>query len=209
MRFQYCLILWLLSALAQAQQPFLNERTAFELIDTALQQEPLLWMPFPLPYEIDRASQDKDARLLEALFDHDLVQREKVTRMVEVTENGVARRKVRVGWRYVYPASREIAPEHRTVTEGQTQQGFYYGRRQLKAIMELTSGYRLGEYYYAEAYIQWFVADLQDWVDDLAFDRARTLRRSKESFDKPFEKRVYLMHDGDSWGFWNGTPGQL
>jgi len=75
--------------------------------------------------------------------------------------------------------------------------------------MELSSPYQIGDYYYAEVYIQWYVDDLQEWAKDPAFRSARTLRRSLESFQKPFEKRVYLQYDGESWGFWNGQPGLL
>ncbi|ASP40251.1 hypothetical protein CHH28_16900 [Bacterioplanes sanyensis] len=181
-------------------QPELSEQLAAKLIDQALRNEPLLWLPFPLPYDVDRASRSKDAQLLAALHDHDLLVREDTMEMVTVESASGTRRQVRVGWRYDYPNE---------TAESQTVEGFYYGRGRLKNIMELSPAYLIGDYYYAEAYIQWYVEDLQDWVTDPVFLQARTLRRSQESFEKPFEKRIFLMHNGTDWGFWQGQPGAL
>ncbi|MFC3680883.1 hypothetical protein [Bacterioplanoides pacificum] len=192
--------LLLFPACGWADQPFLGENYAAKLIDQALQQKDLKWLPFPMPYRIDRAANSKEARFLSALADHRLLVREKETRMVTVEVNGAKRRKVQVGWLYNYPGadSSDI-----------TDEGFYYGFGRLKNIMEISKPYQIGEYYYVEAYVQWYVDDLQSWVQDAAFDGARTLRRSRESFSKPFERRVYLQYDGHSWAFWDGQPGQL
>ncbi|WP_189386548.1 hypothetical protein [Bacterioplanes sanyensis] len=193
----FLLAMWPKALLAQ---PPLDREQASQLIDQALKNEPLIWLPFPLPYDVERSSRDKDARLLSALHDHGLVIREDTMEMVTVEGPSGPRRQVRVGWRYDYPVRPEASG---------TVEGFYYGRGRLKNILELSPAYLIGEYYYAEAYIQWYVEDLQDWVTDPAFLQARTLRRSQESFEKPFEKRVFLMHDGSSWGFWQGQPGIL
>ena len=193
--------LLLFSGLSQAQ-PFIGSNHAAKIIDEALKRKDLKWLPFPMPYEVERSAQSKDARFLAALVDHDLLVRKKETKMVTVEVNGAKRRKVQVGWVYDYPGAQAGAAS-------QTDEGFYYGYGRLKNIMELSRPYLIGDYYYVEAYIQWYVDDLQHWVQDAAFDGARTLRRSRESFAKPFEKRVYLQYDGDSWAFWDGKPGQL
>ncbi|MCD8522046.1 MAG: hypothetical protein LRY66_06695 [Saccharospirillaceae bacterium] len=181
-------------------QPVIGNNTAAALVSRALEAEPLLWLPFPMPYEIERNRQDKDAGLLDGLFRFGLLRRDSEMKMTDVEENGRRKRKVVAVWIYDYPLA------HR---EQGTQEGFYYGTGKLKNILEVSSPYRIGEYYYAEVYIQWYVDDLQEWVKDPAFRSARTLRRSLESFRKPFEKRVYLQHDGQSWGFWSGQPGVL
>ena len=183
-----------------AAQPFIGTNQASQLINQALKSKDLKWLPFPMPYNIDRSSKSKEARFLSALVDHKLLMRKKQTRMVTVEENGISKRKVSVSWIYDYPLSNG---------ERNTDEGFYYGYGRLKNIMELSPPYLIGDFYYVEAYIQWYVEDLQEWVQDAAFDRARTLRRSRESFDKPFEKRVFLQYDGKSWAFWDGKPGQL
>ena len=192
-------ILLLLSGFSLAQ-PFLGTNQASQLINQALKSKDLKWLPFPMPYAVKRSDKGKDARFLSALVDHKLLVRKKETRMATVDENGQRKRKVMVSWIYDYPL---------TNGERTTDEGFYYGYGKLKNIMELSKPYLIGDYYYVEAYIQWYVEDLQEWVQDAAFDRARTLRRSRESFDKPFERRVFLQHDGESWAYWEGKPGQL
>lgn len=191
--------LLLLSGLAQAAQPALGSSEAATLIEKGLQAEPLIWLPFPLPYEVEQSDRGKDALLLDALFRHALVEREKVMRMDDAAD-GINRRKVKLLWSYNYPLERR---------EQGTPEGFYYGRGKLRRIVELSAPYLIGEYYYAEAYIEWYVDDMQAWIEDPAFRTARTLRRSVESYQKPFETRVYLQHDGKKWALWKGKPGML
>lgn len=193
------LMLLLLSPVCWSQ-PFLGLNQAKGIIEQALKRKDLKWLPFPMPYSVQRSDKGKDARFLSALVDHKLLVRRKETRMVSVEENGKRKRKVMVSWVYDYPGS-----DGKTATD----EGFYYGFGRLKNIMELSSPYLIGDYYYVEAYIQWYVDDMQPWIQDSAFDGARTLRRSRESFKKPFEKRVFLQYNGDSWAFWEGKPGQL
>lgn len=179
-------------------QPTLSAAEAQRIIDHALQQQPQLWLPFDIPYRVDRADRSTEAQFLEALFDHGLLQRDAEMRMRTLTVNGRERRQVVAEWVYDYPAA---APHSGT--------GFYYGRARLKRIVDLSVPYLVGQYYYVEAFIQWYVDDQQAWIDDPLFEAARTLRRTRESFAKPFERRVFLMHDGVSWSFWHGRPGEL
>jgi hypothetical protein len=181
-------------------QPVLTENQALRIIDAALKQQPLFWQGFAIPYSIERASKHKDAAMLEVLFNHKLLVRKKETKIIQV--EGSKRKRITLNYRYDFVD--ESASEYAT-----TQGGFYYGVGRLKNILQLSKPYLLGDSYYAEAYIQWYVSDIQDWVDAPAFDRARTLRRTLESKEKPFEKRVYLHHDGYQWGFWRGQPGGL
>lgn len=195
----YWIILLLASSLAQAQ-PVLTKNQAIRVIDQALKQQPLFWQGFAIPYSIERSSQHKDAAMLEVLFNHKLVSRIKETQVVKI--EGSSRKRISLNYRY------EFAEQEQGSRAG-SQMGFYYGYGRLKNIIQLSKPYLLGDSYYAEAYIQWYVTDIQDWVDAPAFDKARTLRRSLESKRKPFEKRVYLQHDGQQWGFWRGQPGGL
>ncbi|WP_430461926.1 hypothetical protein ACQUQU_03800 [Thalassolituus sp. LLYu03] len=185
---------------AKAAQPALGKNEAATLIDQGLAAEPLIWLPFPLPYTVDQTDKNKDGLLLDALFRHGLIEREKDMRMVEVTEAGFTRRKVQLRWVYNYSQERR---------EQGTPEGFYYGKGKLKKVVELSAPYLIGDYYYAEAYVQWYVTDIQDWIADPAFRSARTLRRTLESYEKPFEKRLYLQFDGGSWALWKGEPGML
>ena len=181
-------------------QPILTENQAFRIIDDALKQQPLFWQGFAIPYSIERSSKHKDAAMLEVLFNHKQLVRHKETQVIKI--KGSKRKRIALNYRYDFvdqEASEYIA----------SQGGFYYGYGRLKKILQLSKPYQIGDSYYAEAYVQWYVTDTQDWIDAPAFDRARTLRRSLESKKKPFEKRVYLQYDGDQWGFWQGKPGGL
>lgn len=181
-------------------QPILTENQAIRIVDAALKEQPLFWQGFAIPYSIERSSKHKDAAMLEVLYNHNLLVRHKETQVVQI--KGSKRKRISLNYRYEFV-------DQKTGEYVASQGGFYYGYGRLKKILDLSKPYLLGDSYYAEAYIQWYVTDLQDWIDAPAFDRARTLRRSLESKKKPFEKRVYLQYDGTQWGFWRGKPGGL
>lgn len=181
-------------------QPVLTENQAIRIVDSALKQQPLFWQAFAIPYSINRSSKHKDAAMLEVLFNHKQLIRHKETQVVKI--EGSKRKRIALNYRYDF-----IDQEAREYIA--TQGGFYYGYGRLKKILQLSKPYLLGDSYYAEAYVQWYVTDIQEWVDAPAFDKARLLRRSLESKQKPFEKRVYLQYDGNQWGFWRGQPGGL
>ena len=193
-------IISLLTIPSVLAQPVLTENQAIRIVDTALKQQPLFWQGFAIPYSIERSSKHKDAAMLEVLFNHKLLVRKKETQVVKV--DGSRRKRIALNYRYDFidqEASDHIG----------SQGGFYYGYGRLKNLLQLSKPYLLGDSYYAEAYVQWYVTDIQEWVDAPAFDKARTLRRSLESKKKPFEKRVYLQYDGNQWAFWRGQPGAL
>lgn len=181
-------------------QPILTENQAIRIVDAALKEQPLFWQGFAIPYSIERSSKHKDAAMLEVLYNHNLLVRHKETQVVQI--KGSKRKRISLNYRYEFV-------DQKTGEYVASLGGFYYGYGRLKKILDLSKPYLLGDSYYAEAYIQWYVTDLQDWIDAPAFDRARTLRRSLESKKKPFEKRVYLQYDGTQWGFWRGKPGGL
>lgn len=181
-------------------QPVLTKNQAIRIIDQAFKQQPLFWQGFAIPYSIERSSKHKDAAMLEVFFNHKLLRRSKETQVVQVKDS--KRKRISLNYRY------EFSDQESSNRIG-SQGGFYYGIGRLKNVLQLSEPYQLGDSYYAEAYVQWYVTDIQDWVDSPAFDKARTLRRSLESKRKPFEKRVYLQHDGNQWAFWQGQPGGL
>lgn len=197
----FIILLSIISAQGFAQvQPVLTQNESIRIIDDALKQQPLFWQGFAIPYTIERSSKHKDAAMLEVLFNHKLLVRKKETQVVKI--KGSNRKRVAMNFRYDFP-------NQETSERIGSQGGFYYGYGRLKKVLDLSKPYLLSGSYYAEAYIQWYVTDIQDWIDAPAFDRARTLRRSYESKQKPFEKRVYLQYDGKAWGFWRGKPAGL
>jgi len=196
----FTLLLFVITFEAAIAQPVLTNNQAIRIVDAALKQQPLFWQGFAIPYSIERSSKHKDAAMLEVFFNHQLLVREKETQVVNI--EGSKRKRVSLNYRYEFA-------DHENSQRIGSQGGFYYGYGRLKKLLQLSKPYLIGESYYAEAYIQWYVADIQDWVDAPAFDKARTLRRSLESKHKPFEKRVYLQYDDKQWAFWNGQPGGL
>jgi hypothetical protein len=189
------------SGIASASaQPSLTENQALRIVDDAFKMQPLFWQGFAIPYSIERSSRHKDAAMLEVLFNHQLLIREKETQVVKI--QGSNRKRIALNFRYSF------ADQH-VGDRISSQGGFYYGYGRLKKVLQLSKPYFIGESYYAEANVQWYVTDIQDWVDAPAFDKARTLRRSLESKSKPFEKRVYLQYNGQNWALWKGKPGGL
>jgi hypothetical protein len=183
-----------------SNQPRLTENQAIRIIDDAFKVQPLFWRGLAIPYSIERSTQHNDLAMLEVLFNHRLLRREKETKVVKIEDSN--RKYISLNYRYSFvdqEASTRISP----------QGGFYYGYGRLKKILQLSEPYFIGESYYVEAYVQWYVTDIQDWVDAPAFDKARTLRRSLESKIKPLEKRIFLQHDGQAWAFWRGKPSGL
>ena len=179
-------------------EPVLGPNTAEKLIDQGLQSQALLWLPFPLPYEVERRSKSKDARLLAALHKYGLVERDKAMQMEKIDDDDDARKRLKLLWVYRYPDNKPLLD----------QEGFYYGRGKLKNILELSPPVARGDYYYVEAYVQWYVDDMQAWIKDPAFRIARTLRRPAESYEKPFEKKVYLEYHQGQWHYWQPAPGE-
>lgn len=180
--------------------PDLTLSEAERIIDLALQRKDLKWQPFHLPYEVSGSIQSKETRWLSALMDYKLLIRRPELKPRMVEEYGRKRRRITAIWLYDY-ADRDER-QH-------TDDGFSYGIGRLKRIQKLSPAYFIDNAYYVEAYIEWFVDELQDWTNNAAFDDVRVLRRSRESRQKPFEQRVYLQHDGSRWAFWEGQPGSL
>ncbi|MFT7409752.1 MAG: hypothetical protein ACI9EX_000326 [Oleispira sp.] len=181
-------------------QPRLTENQAVRIVDDAFKMQPLFWQGLVIPHRIERGSKHKNAAMLEVLFNHQLLIREKETQVIKI--EGSNRKRIALNYRYSF------ADQHVGALIG-SQGGFYYGYGRLKKVLQLSKPYFVGGFYYAEAYVQWYVTDIQDWVDAPAFDKARTLRRSLESKSKPFEKRVYLQYNGQDWALWKGKPGGL
>jgi hypothetical protein len=198
--FAQLLIVSFSSIASASAQPRLTENQAIRIVDDAFKMQPLFWQGFAIPYSIERSSKHKDAAMLEVLFNHQLLIREKETLVVKI--QGSNRKSIALNYRYSF------ADQHVGARIG-SQGGFYYGCGKLKKLLQLSKPYFVGGFYYAEAYVQWYVTDIQNWVDAPAFDEDRTLRSSLESKSKPFEKRVYLQYNGQDWAFWEGKPGGL
>lgn len=191
MRTVFLFVLSIFSTFAFAQ-PEVNLNDIERTVQRALATEALYWNPFPFPYEIAQKSTDKDALFLQKLFDYGLIERTEV--MAQLPLAGSGRPQYEQRWRYDYNSGRNPhAPE-----------GFYYGRAQLVSVLETSTPRFNKGTYYINIRIQWAVNHLQEWAQDAVFKQARTLRRSQQSQQQPFERDVILQYqpEGEYWEVW-------
>lgn len=172
-------------------QPIIDEEQIRTTVERALLQEALYWNPFPLPYDIAQKSQHKDAIFLHKLWHYGLLDREEKMLAVGGTS---ARPQYEQQWHYAYKSGRSPY----------AQEGFYYGRAQLIKILSISPPVANKGVFYIKVKVQWAVANMQQWAFDKAFQQARTLRRSAESQQRPFERdMVLLFNPSDSrWEVW-------
>ncbi|WP_320820520.1 hypothetical protein [Thalassolituus sp.] len=167
-------------------QPAFGPNMAASVLQQGFAGERLFWTPMRLPMQVERASTSRDAVTLAALLRHQMVARDE---MMHMEDMGAGKKRVVLTWDY--RALNDEDPE-----------GFYYGIRRVKEIMSLSEPQQQGGDTYAEAVVAWYVDDIESWVRDPAFRAARTLRRSQESFQKPFETRVIFKHENGRWKIW-------
>lgn len=167
-------------------QPAFGPNIAASILQQGFAGERLFWTPMRLPLQVERSSTSRDAVTLAALFRHKMVTRDKKMHMEDM---GGSKKRVVLTWDY-------------HAINDQNPAGFYYGIRRVKEIMSLSEPQQQANDIYAEATVAWYVDDIEDWVRDPAFRAARTLRRSQESFQKPFETRVIFKHENGRWQIW-------
>lgn len=172
-------------------QPQLTEAQATKLINQGMQHERLYWLPFPLPYQLPQNNNGKDAKLLAALEKHGMVSREELK--VEAAKlNG--KPQYELHWVYSYKPLRQYYEK----------EGFYYGKPKLLNIKKISETIPTKQGLFVLVEIEWMVDDLQNWTKDKAFHIARTLRRSQNSANQPFEKKIHFQYlpDTNSWQVW-------
>lgn len=190
MKTVYCFVCLMFSTVIFAQ-PTVQPADIENTLQRFLASEALYWNPFPLPYDIAQNSSDKDALFLQKLFDYGLLEREEL--LVQIAGK-LGRPQYDKRWHYDYNQGRDPhAPE-----------GFYYGRGQLLKVLSVSAPVLSRGTYYINVRIQWAVNHLQEWAQDPAFKRARTLMRSQQSQRKPFEREVVLQYQpqGEYWEVW-------
>ena len=187
------LVFWLLSCAALAE-PILSEAMAERILQQNVER-PLYWNPFPLPYEVAQNDNGRDAVLLNALYRHGLVEREEVKTQIK---GALGRPQYHLKWLYRYlPERLETQPE-----------GFYYGNAKLVKLESLSSTSQVKGEYFVQGKILWGVDRQQSWVADADFNIARTLRRSLDSIQRPFEREVVFRYHpkGLYWYVWEPEP---
>ena len=85
-----------------------------------------------------------------------------------------------------------------------SDQGFFYGRPNLKQVFEVSPPSQREEDYFCEVYLSWYVVDIPDWLGKVNLNdrKNRPLKRAKESEKRPFEKRIYFIYRDKRWRLW-------
>lgn len=156
-------------------------------------QRLLFFKPMELPIEIERTHTPL-VRELEQWVALNLVTQEKTRFLAEKMMYGSLREISVGGYKYSLNRSNQWVSE----------QGFYYGRPAIKEVLETAEPSHLNAHYYSEVHFSWYVSEQPKWLSLARTDgrRERLLRRAKESYERPFEKRMYLIYKEGKWDLW-------
>lgn len=182
----FCLLFSLFSH--AATPPSLSSEQAKGVIQSFLQSQKLYWSPVEFPIQIERKSQSRLAKQLDALFKAQQLSREKGSKWVDSNNISEKRKRVALYWDY------SLDTNHKS--------GFVYGRANLKRIMQQSEVKDYSGQYYVQVHISWYVDNMPAWTKRAEFHSIRLIRRSKESFSRPFEKALYLHYENNNWVVW-------
>ncbi len=198
-----CLLLCF-SSLVWAEMPTEVNPPSFEdakwLIETLMAEEPLLLKPFKFPKDVDRSDAEQTL-LLNFWHEKGLLDRGEIRFNAYKEVYGKRRRVSVAGYRYTLPE------EH----PGVTGDGFIYGSARIKRILKISKPSFIGHTFFCEAATEWYVVDMPEWSrDPLMLQSYRELRRSQESYEKPFERPYYFEYQEDvGWILWKKKPAAL
>lgn len=173
---------------SHADAPSLSADQARNVIQTFLQSQKLYWSPVEFPIHIERKSKSRLAKQLDALFKAQQLNREKGSKWVDSDNISEKRKRVSLYWDY------SLDTEHSS--------GFVYGRANLKRIVQQSEVKNYSGEYYAQIHVSWYVDNMPAWTKRAEFHSIRLIRRSKESFSRPFEKALYLHYENNKWVVW-------
>lgn len=165
--------------------PYISPEVAQEVLTRDYAGQTLYWMPTDLPMTLDVNDNSSTANHLVELFDQGLVERDRV---LTTKDLGNGRKKVVLRWRYFWPDAE--------------QQGVPYGVRRFHSIMALTEPIQQDGIWYVEVRMRWWVDNMPEWASAAEFRQARVIRRSRESYEKPFEATLILELQDNRWQLW-------
>jgi hypothetical protein len=156
-------------------------------------QRLLFFKPFELPLEVERTHKAMVGSL-DKWVKVGLITKKKSRFLAEKIMYGEPRM-VSVGG-FVY----DFNADNMWVSD----QGFFYGRPNLKDVFEVGKPSKRNEGYFCEVYLSWYVVDVPDWLGkvNLSDRENRSLKRAQESEKRPFEKRIYFIYDDSRWRLW-------
>jgi hypothetical protein len=183
--------LLLLSLPLQALPDKPSESDIMRLFDAHFGQALLFFMPEKLPLEIER-TQGPMVKKLDQYVAAGVVIRENTRFLAEKIMYGEPR-EVSVGG-YTYQLN--------TQSQWVSEKGIYYGRPRVKKILEVSTPMDINERIFCEVYLSWYADQLPEWLEKIDWRRERTLKRARESAEKPFEKRLNFEFKDGKWELW-------
>ncbi|WP_300425590.1 hypothetical protein [uncultured Thalassolituus sp.] len=178
-------IFLLLFPLLSHAAPLLTPNLAHEALQREYIGQRLYWTPFRLPLTVRQGEESREGQTLDSLYSAGLVTRE---REITTEEIGTGRRRVVMNWTYEWA--------------DKAHEGAYYGMRQVLEVDSVSDVVQQGERWFAEVRLRWYVSDLPSWLSDPVLRQARTLRRSMESKQRPFEAALTLEYRNQRWEIW-------
>ncbi len=156
-------------------------------------QRLLFFKPYEFPQEVERIHKGIVGKL-DKWVKLGLVTKKKSRFLAEKIMYGEPRMVSVGGFEY------NFNPDNMWVSD----QGFFYGRPNLKKVFEVSPPSQREEDYFCEVYLSWYVVDMPDWLGRVNLnDRSnRILKRAKESEKRPFEKRIYFIYQNQRWQIW-------
>jgi len=166
------------------------------VFEQELGQNLLFHRPVDLPIEVERTHKDMIVTMT-PWVKLGFVNQEDTRFMAEKIMYGEPREVSVGGFKYTYDQDNPLVSE----------KGIYYGRPKLKEVFSVSQVSEIGGEFFCEVYISWYADDIQSWIDkvNLRSRENRLLRRAKESFEKPFEKRLQMIQINGEWHLWQGS----
>lgn len=188
MKYRLFLLMSLFLSTASHAGPNISKQQAFDVVQQFLQAQNLYWSPVEFPIQIERKSKSRLAKQLDALFKAQQLNRTKGKKWVSANNISENRQRIALYWDY------DLDNQHK--------EGLVYGQAKLKSIDVLSQAKNYSGEFYAQAHISWYVDSMPAWTKRPEFHSIRLIRRSKESFSKPFVKSLYLHHVQNKWVVW-------
>ena len=185
-------IFLLIFSIKGISQPLLNDSMLVNVIGQEFDAVPLYWQPVDLPLTLHSRQDDRAARLLNQLYRVGAIERE---RNIRFSKSVAGKKSVDIYWTYRWLD--EDSP------------GILYGKRRFQNILSTSPLYQervtqTETGWFVLLNVAWYVTDMPNWVHDAELSKTRIIRRSLESYDKPFESGLVFYFSNDQWRLWEG-----
>ena len=188
----FCLIFCAQFSHAQAPKAP-TEKEIRQAYNNNFGQKLLFFKPYDFPVEVERTHKVM-IKALDPWVKLGLVNKKKTRFLAEKMMYGEPREVSVGGFEY------SLNQDNMWVSD----QGFFYGRPNIKSIFNTSKVSPQNEDYVCEVYLSWYAVDIPDWLKkvNLKDRKHRDLKRALESEKRPFEKYVYFIYKEQRWQVW-------